>query len=69
MIQKMRKDIGMSQKVDNFNKLAWTVSLKIKPAQMMKNSSEKILSFSKRKQKLSETDDAEEFVNKIYTDF
>ena len=49
---------------DNFSKFGWTVPLKNKNAQTIKESFENILISSKRKPNLIETDDGSEFVNK-----
>ena len=53
--------------IDNFTKFGWTVPLKNKNAQTIKNSFENILIKSKRKPNLIETDDGLEFVSKIFT--
>ena len=55
--------------IDNFSKYGWTVPLKNKNAQTIKNSSEKILISSKRKPNLIESDRGKEFYNNIFQDF
>ena len=55
--------------IDNFSKYGWTVPLKIKNAQTIKDPFEKILINSKRKQNLIETDRGKEFYNNIFQDF
>ena len=55
--------------IDNFNKYGWTIPLKNKNAQTMKNSFENILISSKRKPNLIETDRGKEFYNNIFQDF
>ena len=52
--------------IDNFSKFGWTVPLKNKSAQIIKDSFENILISSKRKPNLIETDDGSEFVNKLF---
>ena len=54
--------------IDNFSKLAWTVPLKNKTAQTIKNSQETIL-HQQKKPDLFGTDDRKEVVNKIFTGF
>ena len=53
--------------IDNFSKFGWTIPLKNKNAQTIKDSFENILISSKRQPNLIETDDGSEFVNKIFT--
>ena len=53
--------------IDIFPKFGWTVPLKNKNAQTMKDSFENIIINSKRKRNLIETDDGSEFVNKLNT--
>ena len=55
--------------IDNFSKFGWTVPLKNKNAQTIKDSFENILINSKRKPNLIETDRGEEFYNNIFQDF
>ena len=55
--------------IDNFNKFAWTVPIKNKNAQIIKDSFENILINSKRKPNLSESDRGKEFYNNIFQDF
>ena len=54
--------------IDKFTKLSWTVPLKNKNAQTIKDSFGKILLTSKRSPNLIESDDGKEFVNKFRTD-
>ena len=55
--------------IDNFSKYGWTVPLKNKNAQTIKDSFEKILISSKRKPNLIESDRGKEFYNNIFQDF
>ena len=55
--------------IDNFSKFGWTVPLKNKIAQTMKDSSEQLLINSKRKPSLIETDRGKEFYNNTFQDF
>ena len=55
--------------IDNFSKNGWTVPLKNKNAQTIKDSLENILTNSKRKPNLIETDRGKEFYNNIFQDF
>ena len=55
--------------MDNFSKFGWTVPLKNKNAQTMKDSFENIIITSKRKPNLIETDRGKEFYNNIFQDF
>ena len=55
--------------IDNFSKYGWTVPLKNKNAQTIKDSFENILITSKRKPNLIETDRGKEFFNNIFQDF
>ena len=55
--------------IDNFSKFGWTVPLKNKNAQTIKDSFEKILINSKRKPNLIETDRGKDFYNNIFQDF
>ena len=54
---------------DNVCKFGWRVPLKSNRAQTVNDSFENILNSSKRKPKLNETDDGEEFVHKIFFEF
>ena len=49
--------------IDNLSKIGWTVPLKIKNAQTIKDSFENILVSSKRKPGLIETDRGKDFYN------
>ena len=53
----------------NFSKFGWTVPLKNKNAQTIKDSVESILINSKRKPNLIESDRGKEFYNNIFRDF
>ena len=55
--------------IDNFSKFGWTIPLKNKNAQTIKNSFENILTSSKRKPNLVESDRGKEFYNNIFQDF
>ena len=55
--------------IDNFSKYGWTISLKNKNAQTIKDSFENILISSKRKPNLIESDRGKEFHNNIFQDF
>ena len=55
--------------IDNFSKFGWTVPLKNKNAQTIKDSFENILISSKRQPNLIETDRGKEFYNNIFQDF
>ena len=55
--------------IDNFSKYGWTIPLKSKNAQTIKDSFENILINSKRKPKLIESDRGKEFYNNIFQDF
>ena len=55
--------------IDNFSKFAWTIPLKNKNAQTIKDSFEHILISSKRRPKLIESDRGKEFYNNIFQDF
>ena len=55
--------------IDNFSKYGWTVPLKNKNAQTIKDSFEKIIISSKRKPNLIESDRGKEFYNNIFQDF
>ena len=54
---------------DNFSKFGWTTPLKNKNPQTKKDSFENILTSSKRKPNLIETDRGKEFYNNIFQDF
>ena len=55
--------------IDNFSKFGWTVPIKNKNAQTIKDSFEKIIISSKRKPNLIESDRGKEFYNNIFQDF
>ena len=55
--------------IDNFSKYGWTVALKNRKAQTIKDSFENILISSKMKSNLIETDRGKEFYNNIFQDF
>ena len=55
--------------IDNFSKYGWTVPLKNKNAQTIKDSFENILICSKRKPNLIETDRGKDFYNNTFQDF
>ena len=55
--------------IDNFSKFGWTVPLKNKNSQTMKDSFESILINSKRSPNLIESDRGKEFYNNIFQDF
>ena len=55
--------------IDNFSKYGWTIPLKNRNGQTIKNSSETILISSKRKPNLIESDRGEEIYNNIFQDF
>ena len=55
--------------IDNFSKYGWTLPLKNKNAQTIKDSFENILIGSKRKPSLIESDRGKEFYNNIFQDF
>ena len=55
--------------IDTFSKFAWTVPLKNKYAQTITTEFSNVITKSKRKPKLIETDDGKEFVNKIFNDY
>ena len=55
--------------IDNFSKFGWTIPLKNKNAQKIKDSFENIITNSKRKPNLIETDRGKEFYNNIFQDF
>ena len=55
--------------IDDFSKFGWTIPLKNKSAQTIKDSFENILINSKRKPNLIETDRGKEFYNNIFQDF
>ena len=55
--------------IDNFSKFGWTILLKNKNAQTIKDSFGKIIIYSKRKPNLIESDRGKEFYNNIYQDF
>ena len=55
--------------IDNFSKIVWTVPIKNKNAQTIKDSFENILISSKRNSNLIETDRGKEFYNNIFQYF
>ena len=55
--------------IDNFSKFGWTLPLKNKNSQTIKDSFESILITSKRSPNLIETDRGKEFYNNIFQDF
>ena len=55
--------------IDDFSKFGWTIPLKNKNAQTIKDSFENILTNSKRKPNLVESDRGKEFYNNIFQDF
>ena len=55
--------------IDNFSKFFWTIPLKNKNAQTIKDSFENILINSKRKPNLIESDRGKEFYNNIFQNF
>ena len=55
--------------IDNFSKFGWTIPLKNKNAQTIKDSFENILISSKRQPNLIETDRGKEFYNNTFQDF
>ena len=55
--------------IDNFSKFGWTIPLKNKNPQTIKDSFENILISSKRQPNLIESDRGKEFYNNIFKDF
>ena len=55
--------------IDNFSKFGWTVPIKNKNAQTIKDSFENILISSRRRPGLIESDRGKEFYNNIFQDF
>ena len=55
--------------IDNFSKLGWTIPLKNKYAQSNTDSFSQIIKTSRRKPNLLETDDGQEYVEKIFSEF
>ena len=55
--------------IDNFSKFAWTIPLKNKHAQTIKDGFSNIINSSKRKPHLIESDDGKEFVNKDFNEY
>ena len=55
--------------IDNFSKFGWTIPLKNKNGQTIKDAFENILISSKRKPNLIESDRGKEFYNNIFKDF
>ena len=62
-------DLKVRVIIDNFSKFGWTIPLKNKNAQTIKDSFENISISSKRKPNLIETDRGKEFYNKVFQDF
>ena len=55
--------------IDNFSKIGWTIPIKNKNAQTIKDSFENIIIYSKRKPDLIESDRGKEFYNNIFQNF
>ena len=55
--------------IDTFSKFGWTIPLKNKNAQTIKDSFENVLIISNRKPNLVESDRGREFYNNIFQDF
>ena len=55
--------------IDNFSKFGWTIPLKNKFSQSIKDAFSEIIKSSNRKPNLLETDDGKEYVNKIFNEF
>ena len=55
--------------IDNFSKIGWTIALKNKNAQTIKDSFENVLVSSKRSPNLIQIDCGKEFYNNIFQDF
>ena len=55
--------------IDNFSRFGWTLPLKVKNAQTIKDSFKNVLISSKRKPNIIETDRGKEFYNIIFQDF
>ena len=55
--------------IDNFSNFGWTVPLKNKNAQTIKDSCEIIFIYSKRKPGLIETDREKKFYNNVFQNF
>ena len=55
--------------VSNFSKIGWTIPLMNKYAQAMTDAFLQIVKKSKRKPALLETDDANEYINKLFNKF
>ena len=51
--------------IDNFSEFGWTIPLKNKYAQSIRDTFSEIIKSSNRKPNLLETDDGKEYVNKI----
>ena len=52
--------------VDNFSKFGWTITLKNKYAQSITDAFSQIITTSRRKPNLLETDDGKEYLNKNF---
>ena len=55
--------------IDNFSKFGWSIPLKNKFSQSITDAFSEIIKSSNRKPNLLETDDGEEYVNKIFNEF
>ena len=66
---KNSKDCSFILVVTNFSKFCWTFLIWNKAANVFEKRFENIFESSGRKPSLFDTDDAREFVNKIFTDF
>ena len=55
--------------IDNFSKFGWTVPIRNKNAQLIKDSFENIIKSSKRSPNLIESDRVKEFYSNIFQDF
>ena len=55
--------------IDNFSKFGWTVPIKNKNAQIIKNSFENVLIISKRSPKVIESDRGTDFYTNIFQNF
>ena len=67
--ENIRKYRCVSVIIDKFSNFGWTVPLKKKNAQTLKDSPDKILISSKRKTKLVESERGKEFCNNIFQKF
>ena len=55
--------------IDNFSKFGWTILLKNNYAQSITDAFSQIITTSRRKPNLLETDDGKEYLNKTFTEF